>query len=378
MARLGDVVKISPSTAPQTGEQHWLLNLDMVEQQTGRIIAYNYVDADELDGSIIQFDTDAVLYSKLRPNLNKVVLPEQPGFATSEMLPLVPDTAVLTREYLTCFLRSDSFVTWAVSKTAGAKMPRLGSKELLGKEIPLPSIAEQDSIAQQFAKVDALISLRKQQIAKLDELVKARFVEMFGDVIHNAKQWPTYRFDQIATSRLGKMLDAKKQTGTSTFPYLANFNVQWFRFDLSKLNSMDFDNDDQVEFALQDGDLLVCEGGEIGRCAVWHNELDNCYFQKALHRVRCDQTIVLPDYLAWWFKYNCEYGGFSDIEGAKATIAHLPGAKLKALNVTVPDLQKQHQFAAFVAQTDQQKSTIQQSLAQLELLKKALMQKYFG
>ena len=172
MARLGDVVKISPSTAPLVGEQHWLLNLDMVEQQTGQIIAYNYVAADELDGSIIQFDTDAVLYSKLRPNLNKVVLPERAGFATSEMLPLVPDSSVLKREYLTCYLRSDSFVLWAVSKTSGAKMPRLGSKELLNKEIPLPSIAEQNSIVQQFTKVDNLISLRKQQLAKLDELVK--------------------------------------------------------------------------------------------------------------------------------------------------------------------------------------------------------------
>lgn len=378
MARLGDVVKIAPSTASLTGEQHWLLNLDMVEQQTGRIIEYHYVDTEELDGSIVQFGADAVLYSKLRPNLNKVVLPEMAGFATSEMLPLVPDTLVLSRSYLAYFLRSEPFVTWAVSKTAGAKMPRLGSKELLGKEIPIPSLAEQSNIAAQFEKVDSLISLRKQQITNLDELVKARFVEMFGDIIHNTKQWPQYRFDTIASSRLGKMLDAKKQTGTSSYPYLANFNVQWFRFDLSKLNSMDFDENDQVEFALQEGDLLVCEGGEIGRCAVWHNEIENCYFQKAIHRVRCNKAIILPEYLAWWFKYNCEYGGFSDIEGAKATIAHLPGAKLKALTVTVPVLSLQHQFAAFVAQTDQQKLTIQHSLAQLELLKKALMQKYFG
>ena len=142
MARLGDVIKIKPSTASLKGERIWLLNLDMVEQQTGRVFEHNFVNVEDLDGSIVQFDEDAVLYSKLRPNLNKVVLPDMAGFATSEMLPLMPDTAVLTREYLAYFLRSDSFVTWAVSKTAGAKMPRLGSKELLSKEIPLPTWGE--------------------------------------------------------------------------------------------------------------------------------------------------------------------------------------------------------------------------------------------
>ena len=80
----------------------------------------------------------------------------------------------------------------------------------------------------------------------------------------------------------------------------------------------------------------VCEGGEIGRCAVWHNQVKKCFFQKALHRVRCNQDIILPDYLAWWFKYNCENGGFAAIEGAKATISHLTGVKMKMLDVTVP------------------------------------------
>lgn len=151
------------------------------------------------------------------------------------------------------------------------------------------------------------------------------------------------------------MLDAKQQTGKSSYPYLANFNVQWFRFELDKLNVMDFNEEDRKEFELIDGDLLVCEGGEIGRCAVWHNEMQPCFFQKALHRVRCKKDIILPDYMAYWFKYNCDYNGFSDIEGAKATIAHLPGKKLKNLMVAVPSISLQTEFATFVEQTDKLK-----------------------
>ncbi len=263
------------------------------------------------------------------------------------------------------------------SKGTGSTFKAI-SKNVLGEtEIPLPPLNQQIQIAAVLDKLSALISLRKQQLAKLDELVKARFVEMFGDIIHNDRAWPKYIFSDIASSRLGKMLDTKQQTGKYSFPYLANFNVQWFRFEMRNLNKMDFTEKEQAEFELCDGDLLVCEGGEIGRCAVWHNEMQPCFFQKAIHRVRCDQNFVLPDYLAWWFKYNCDHNGFAEIEGAKATIAHLPGAKLKKLNVAVPPLDLQKQFATFVEQTGKSKLTIQQSLDKLEVLKKSLMQEYF-
>ena len=182
MAKLGEVCKVSASTKMIDKSKAWLLNLDMVEQQTGRVVEYNFVGEDGLNGSITQFDTENVLYSKLRPNLNKVVLPERNGFCTSELLPLRPDARKLDRSYLAVFLRSDGFVNWAVSKTAGAKMPRLGTKDLLNTNIPLPEIKEQKAIAEKFKKSEELISLRKQQLFKLDELVKARFVEMFDAI----------------------------------------------------------------------------------------------------------------------------------------------------------------------------------------------------
>ena len=221
--------------------------------------------------------------------------------------------------------------------------------------ISYPDKNVQEKIVDALEKASVIMDKRKQQLSALDDLIKARFVEMFGDVIRNDKGWLQYVFSDIAASRLGKMLDAKQQTGKNKYPYLANFNVQWFRFELENLNEMDFNEADQKEFELKEGDLLVCEGGEIGRCAVWHNEVQPCYFQKALHRVRCNTDIVLPEYLARWFQYNCEHGGFASIEGAKATIAHLPGAKLKALKVTAPPIKHQEQFANFVTQIDKSK-----------------------
>lgn len=264
------------------------------------------------------------------------------------------------------------------NKGSGSTFKAISKSILEETEIPLPELEEQRKIAKILTGIENISFARQQQLAKLDELVKARFVEMFGDIIHNDKNWEKYHFSDITSSRLGKMLDAKQQTGKHPFPYLANANVQWFRFETDNLNRMDFNETEQVEFSLKDGDLLVCEGGEIGRCAVWHDQVQPCYFQKALHRVRCNQETIVPDYLAWWFKFNCENNGFAAIEGAKATIAHLPGAKLKQLLVVVPSIELQYRFVDFIEQTDMVKVSVQKSLEQLETLKKALMQKYFG
>ena len=260
----------------------------------------------------------------------------------------------------------------------GATIPHIYFKDYQHEEFNLDPIEKQVKIVTVLKKCEKIIDDRKKEMQLLDDLIKARFVEMFGDVIHNDRKWECQQFSDITTSRLGKMLDTKHQTGTCKYPYLANFNVQWFRFELGNLNEMDFNEKEREEFCLEDGDLLVCEGGEIGRCAVWHNQIKKCFFQKALHRVRCNQDIILPDYLSWWFKYNCENGGFAAIEGAKATISHLTGAKMKMLDVTVPPIELQEQFVDFIKHVDKSKVVVQKALDEAQLLFDSLMQKYFG
>ena len=284
----------------------------------------------------------------------------------------------LDQEYLYYYLKSDFALQRIRAVATGSVRDNLKLEMLKEFPILLPPKNDQKTIANNLDRVKRIIELRKSEIDKMNELIKARFVEMFGDVMHNDRKWECKQFSDITTSRLGKMLDAKHQTGTCKYPYLANFNVQWFRFELDNLNEMDFNEKDREEFCLEDGDLLVCEGGEIGRCAVWHNQVKKCFFQKALHRVRCNQDIILPDYLAWWFKYNCENGGFAAIEGAKATISHLTGVKMKMLDVTVPAIELQEQFADFIKQVDKSKVAVQKALEKTQLLFDRLMQQYFG
>ena len=290
----------------------------------------------------------------------------------------IKDETVIGKRFLFNFLNSDYFETKCIESSKGVAQKNMSTEWLKNYKVPLFSFEEQEKISSELDKISHLIALRKRQLSKLDELVKSRFVEMFGDVVANDRRWPMAKFGDVTDSRLGKMLDAKKQTGRNTHKYLANFNVQWFRIDDSELHEMDFDAADQIEFELKEGDLLVCEGGESGRCCVWRGQIRDCYYQKALHRVRCNPERLNPDFLAYWFWMNCHHGAFEHIIGAKATIAHLPGVKLKKLDVILPPLALQREFAAFVAKVDKLAFKAKASLEKLETFKKAMMQKYFN
>lgn len=149
---------------------------------------------------------------------------------------------------------------------------------------------------------------------------------------------------KIADIQLGKMLSPSAKTGTASFPYLRNQNVHWNRFDLTDVASMDFSDREREKLELRPGDLLLCEGGEPGRCAVWDGRLNNCYYQKALHRLRPHPGVADSEFLASWIRFQALTGAFKD-QNAKTTIAHLPLVRLEALQVPDVGFEKQRQIA---------------------------------
>ena len=383
MAKLGEVCKVSPSTKNIERQGAWLLNLDMVEQQTGRVIEYKYAGEDDLNGSIIQFDTENVLYSKLRPNLNKVVLPEKDGFSTSELLPLRPDASVLNRDYLAVFLRSDSFVTWAVSKTAGAKMPRLGTKDLMNAEIPMPEIERQKEIAEKFKKLEQLISLRKQQLVKLDELVKARFVEMFGDLAALPCEYPELKLvdvcadaDDIKCGPFGTQLnkDEYKTKG------VAVWEIPQINSGFSEMPTHFITEEKAVilnAYSIEPGDIAMSRKGNVGKCGLFPENFKKGIIHSDVLRIRVDKRKVDSCFMMYQLHFSEAVKRQIEMVSSGAIMAGINVTKLKQIKVRIPELENQRMFAAFVQRVDQQKQTVQQSLDKLELMKKALMQEYF-
>jgi type I restriction enzyme S subunit len=146
-------------------EKVWLLNLDQVESNSGQVISKYICEYAQVGDSTSWFDQSHVLYCKLRPYLNKVVMPDSTGLATSELIPLRPNPVHLNREYLTMYLRSESFVTWATNKVAGAKMPRLSTSELREHVITLPPMNLQNKFASIYHKIVEI--KKKYEIATL-------------------------------------------------------------------------------------------------------------------------------------------------------------------------------------------------------------------
>ena len=287
---------------------------------------------------------------------------------------VVPDHGRITPCYLRHIL-SDALVQME-QHLHGATMKHVNRGEFLATTIPLPPLAEQKRIAGILDAADALRAKRREALAQLDTLLQSTFLDMFGDPVTNSMGWEIVAFESIGNSRLGKMLDKGKEVGDCQFPYLANTNVQWGRFDLAALRTMDFSESDCEEFKLKNGDLLICEGGEVGRTAIWHGAHDRIYFQKALHRVRLDPTVAVPEYVFQFMWFMAKNGGFRDLT-TSATIAHLTGVKLKRLPCPRPPLELQHRFAAIVESVEQQKARQRTHLAELDTLFASLQSRAF-
>lgn len=344
---------------------------------SGEVIIRNFGSTERLESTMKVFQSGDILVARRNVYLKRAATVDFDGLTSGDSIVLRPTNYLIGR-ILPFVLNTDTFWDFADRYSDGTMSKRLSPKTLMKYEFDLPDEEELAILADTLWAANDTREAYQELLRQSDEMVKSQFIELFGDPVENEKEWPVYPLSKIASSRLGKMLDKKKQTGLYQRKYLANANVQWFSFDLNDLNQMDFNEDDQQEFSLVNGDLLVCEGGEIGRCAVWREEINDCYFQKAIHRVRCNIEMILPEYLAHSFFYHSQKNGFADIVSSKATIAHLPGDKLKAMGVIVPPIDLQQQFVSFVEQSDKSKFELKQAIANITALMKSLMQQDFS
>lgn len=192
-------------------------------------------------------------------------------------------------------------------------------------------------------------------------------VEWLGDV---PEHWNICALNYRYEVELGKMLDEKRITGNHLAPYLRNTDVQWSRINVEDLPQMDFANGDLERYSLKRGDLLVCEGGEVGRAAIWDAPLAECYYQKALHRIRArDSSCDSARFLSSIFAAVAALGVFSG-SGGKSTIAHLPAETLRRYRFPFPPLPEQEAITAFLdRETGKIDALVAEQRRLMELLK---------
>jgi type I restriction enzyme S subunit len=185
--------------------------------------------------------------------------------------------------------------------------------------------------------------------------------------------WILNTVDDLFNVHLGKMLNQAAKAQNPQYKYLGNSDVRWGYFDFSALKSMHFNEREKVKFTLQPGDILMCEGGEVGRCSIWYSTRKDLYYQKALHRLRSKGNIS-PEYF---------YNFMSFISGTKAldnfttrtSIAHLTREKLLKIPIKTPPLPEQRKIAIILSTWDKAISTTERLIDNSKQQKKALMQK---
>jgi len=178
--------------------------------------------------------------------------------------------------------------------------------------------------------------------------------------------WRTVRLADVADMRLGKMLDAQKNRG-NLHPYLRNPNVRWFQLDLADLKEMRFEIEEEEKFSIRDGDVIICEGGEAGRAAVWSGPDIGVKFQKAIHRVRPGPALF-NRFLVHQLFYDYHSGVLSDYYTG-ATISHLTGQDLARYEIALPPLDEQRRIVAILDQVDDLRRKRREALDQLQQLK---------
>ena len=249
-------------------------------------------------------------------------------------------------------------------------------------EMQLPPLEEQRRIAALLDKVGDLIAKRRTQLDKLDLLVKARFVEMFGDPVLNPMKWPEKPLENMADIVSGITKGRKtKETELIEVPYMAVSNVKDGYIDWTTVKTILATKAEIEQYRLLPDDVLMTEGGDpdkLGRGAIIQQPLENCIHQNHIFRVRLNENILLPSYFAEFLQHQKAKQYFLKCAKQTTGIASINMRQLKGLPTLVPPLEIQVHFDDFVEKTGQSKLKIQQSLDKLEILKKALMQQYFG
>lgn len=324
---------------------------------------------------------DVLFNSTNSPNLvGKTALfieQDEPYVFSNHFVRLVADPKRLDSSYLARWLtRQQQRGVFELLCTRWVNQAAVRRDDLLTQKIPLPPLDEQRHIAAILDKADELRQKRRHSLACLDDLLKSVFLEMFGNPVTNPMGWDIKTFGDVCDSHLGKMLDAKQQTGKHLRLYLRNANVQWNRLWLDDIAEMDFDERDRRKYRLHYGDLLICEGGEVGRTAIWRNQLDECYFQKALHRARVNPDLALPEYILFFMWFMANYQGLRD-HTTSVTIAHLTGVKLKRIPVPLPPIALQKSFVTIHTKIEDLRNTLSRSEKKLDTLFLSLQQRAF-
>ena len=343
-------------------------------------ICANYVDEEvvqKLKGSILPPKT--IVFAKIGEalKLNRRAITSCECLVDNNVMGIKAQNSRLNDEYLFYWLQNLNLSDYSESTT----VPSVKKSRLQNIEIKVSPLEEQEKVVSTLNKLSDLILARKKQLSKLDELVKARFVEMFGDFEVNPKEFPVYHLCELCDVGSSKRIYQEEQS-ISGIPFLKVADLNEL-IDTGKYSCSTFIPLERYEQLLhkeltpKENDILITSRGTLGKCYIVQSD-DEFYFQDGMISWLSNfSPKVSSIYISYLFAQPYIQKQIESLQ-AGSTVAYLSITMLKKINVILPPKKLQDDFATFVKHVDQQKQTVQQSLEKLELMKKALMQEYFG
>ena len=289
-------------------------------------------------------------------------------------------------KYLEMVLRSPKSIEFYRSKLTGTVNRRghMSDADFLSMDIPLPDRDTQSKILKTMKQTTSVLYSRQQQLAKLDELIKARFVEMFGDMLLNSLEWPEKPLEGLADIVSGITKGRKTtETGLIEVPYMAVSNVKSGYIDWTTIKTILATKQEIEQYRLMPDDILMTEGGDpdkVGRGAIIKNPLKDSIHQNHIFRVRLDKSELLPAYFAEYLQHQKAKRYFLGCAKQTTGIASINMRQLRALPVLIPPLPLQNQFADFVAEVDKSKLFVGSAVAHkpfdIEFFSKSTVQRF--
>ena len=275
------------------------------------------------------------------------------------------NTNIVRQKYFYYIFKVKSTLDYLASNSSGSTFKSIKMNQLKRMVFDIPSLKEQDSIITILDKVCNVIEMRKRELGSLDELIKARFVELFGDLANPKCQWKKEKLvdacknpDDIKCGPFGTQLSKDE--------YCSSGVAVW---EISQINSgfatqpthfLTDEKANQLEvYSIKSGDIAMSRKGNVGRCAVFPETMEDGIIHSDILRIRVNNDLVLPVFMMYQLHYSRAVQHQIELVSSGAIMAGINVTKLKQIEVHIPPLKLQQQFDAFVAEVDKSKVTKQ-------------------
>ncbi|WP_340690619.1 restriction endonuclease subunit S [Hydrogenobacter thermophilus] len=268
----------------------------------------------------------------------------------------------------------------------GAAQRNINAKHIQQLLIPLPPLEEQRRIVARIEELMARVreaqKLRKEAMEDAERLWQSVLANTFPHPGQELpKGWRWVKLGEIFEIQQGASMSPKRRLGRNPKPFLRTRNILWGAVDISSLDEMDFTDEEVERLRLRPGDLLVCEGGEVGKTAIWEGQLDVVLYQNHIHRLRAKDNSVEPRFIMYWVQ--AAYQVFSVYQGAESrtAIPNLSAGRLKEFLAPLPPLEEQRQIAAYLQSVQERIKALREAQsateAELQRLEQAILDKAF-